>query len=317
MNLMGPTRRSPARGFSRRDFLTALGLLGVAGCESLRPGSPSSAGSERAQIAAKVPKKPGGLFPPLRVAKFVFYADTPLDGQDPLFKDLETLPDQVHRELRLPSGNNIVQVFLFEDQTRYETFMKDRYPWLPIRRAYFISDQKRLGSASDLQVYTWMGDHLRTDLRHELTHALLHEVLKGVPLWLDEGLAGYFEQPPQHHGINAEHLIRLRKERPKLDLERLERITEVAEMEKPEYRESWAWVHYLLKSPEVANVLPSYLQELRTVANPGPIWPRLKAVQADPVAHLWDYLHLLAWPQPTARGSRPLQDHHPDSVQPS
>ena len=41
-----------------------------------------------------------------------------------------------------------------------------------------------------------MGDHLRTDLRHELTHALLHGVLKDVPLWLDEGLAGFFELPP-------------------------------------------------------------------------------------------------------------------------
>ena len=31
------------------------------------------------------------------------------------------------------------------------------------------------------------------DLRHECTHALLHAVLPAVPLWLDEGLAKYFE----------------------------------------------------------------------------------------------------------------------------
>lgn len=307
---MGQLRRCSLRcGLSRREFLLAGGLLGVVGCESLRTNTtPNLGGGERAQAAIAVPKKPGGLFPPLRISKFVFYADVPLDGQDPLFKDLETLPDQVQRELRLPAGNNIIQVFLFDDQGRYETFMKDRYPWLPIRRAYFISDQKRLGSASDLQVYTWLGEHLRTDLRHELTHALLHEVLKGVPLWLDEGLAGYFEQPQNQAGVNSDHLTRLRKEPPKFDLARLEKITEVSEMEKPEYRESWAWIHYLLNSQATTRkVLLDYLQELRTNSNVGPLLPRLKLVIGEPNEALMVYLQRLEWPLPTARGKAPSQ----------
>ena len=302
---MGHSRcRSLCRGLSRRDFLLAGGLLGLLGCESMRSSTPPNlGGGERAQAATAVPKKPGGLLPPLRISKFVFYADVPLDGKDLLFKDLEGLPEQVQKELRLPAGNNIIQVFLFDDQGRYETFMKDRYPWLPIRRAYFISDQKRLGSASDLQVYTWLGDHLRTDLRHELTHALLHEVLKGVPLWLDEGLAGFFEQPVTQNGVNTEHLLRLRKEQPKLDLARLEKITEVSDMEKPEYRESWAWVHYFLKGNAAARtVLLDYLQEHRTNPNPAPLLPRLKTVIPDPHEALAVYLQRLEWPAPIVRG---------------
>ena len=47
---------------------------------------------------------------------------------------------------------------------------------------------------------------VRTDLRHELTHALLHGVLQDVPLWLDEGLAVYFELPPANEGVNPHHL---------------------------------------------------------------------------------------------------------------
>ena len=38
-----------------------------------------------------------------------------------------------------------------------------------------------------------MGDRLEEDLRHEATHALLHVAVGDLPLWLDEGLAEYFE----------------------------------------------------------------------------------------------------------------------------
>ena len=51
-------------------------------------------------------------------------------------------------------------------------------------------------------VYTYWGNRIQQDLRHELTHAILHSVLKDVPLWLDEGLAEYFEVPHGWKGVN-------------------------------------------------------------------------------------------------------------------
>ncbi|MGL6073141.1 MAG: hypothetical protein ACRC8S_03150 [Fimbriiglobus sp.] len=253
----------------------------------------------RAQMAALTPKKPGGIQPPLRVAQFIFYADVPLEQADPLFTELEELPDRLQRELRLPAGNNIIQVYLFETQEKYEAFMKDRFPWLPMRRAYFVSDGKRPGAGEDLQVYTWLGEHLRTDLRHELTHALLHNVLAGVPLWLDEGLASFFEQPVRQDGLNPDHLDRLRRNF-QVDMPRLEQMKLVSDMEKPEYRESWAWVHFCLRGDDRAKaVLQEYLQQLRTNANPGPLWPKLKAQVADPRASLYE--HLSNTGSPTAR----------------
>ena len=126
----------------------ALAAVLLAGCEALRTGGPRTpTNGERAQAAGPAPKKPGGVHPPLRVARFVFYADVPLEPNDAVFRELEELPDQVQRELRLPAGNSIIQVYLFDDQERYEAFMRDRFPWLPVRRAYFIADQKRPGSA--------------------------------------------------------------------------------------------------------------------------------------------------------------------------
>ena len=298
-----PPRR-PARRLARWAAAGGFGLLAV-GCESLRHSTDPAPvpGGERAQVAAAVPKKPGGVHPPLRVSKFVFYADVPLQPNDPIFRELEDLPDQIQRELQLPAGNTVVQVFLFDDQEKYEAFMRDRFPWLPVRRAYFIGDQKRPGAAGDLQVYTWMGEHLRTDLRHELTHALLHEVLKSVPLWLDEGLAGFFEQPPGNDGVNPEHLDKLRKERPPFDLARLEKIGQVGDMGKPEYRESWAWVHCFLRGgdPAARQALLDYLQHLRGTPTPAAMMPRLKDAVAEPERVLAEHLERTDVPTPGGR----------------
>ena len=297
----------PSTRFRRWIAIAGFGLNAVVGCSSIRSGTSniSVPGGERAQIATAVPKKPGGLHAPLRVSKFAFYADIPLDADDPVFRELEELPDQIQRELRLPASSTIVQVYLFKDQEKYEAFMRDRFPWLPSRRAYFITDQKRPGTADDLQVYTWLGEHLRTDLRHELTHALLHSVLKGVPLWLDEGLAGFFEQPPANDGINPEHLDKFRRSPQPADLGRLERILKVEQMEKPEYREAWAWVHFMLRADSRSReVLLQYLQELRENPTPGPLLPRLKTAIGEPTLMLGEYLNRLTVPAPATNFTR-------------
>lgn len=265
---------------ARRSAFVVAALV-LAGCSSLRATrEPDAAGESPPTPPAK---KPGGVVPPLRVGPFVFYADTPLPADDPVFRDLETLPDQIQRELRLPVGTTFVQVYLFPDQERYESFMRGRFPQLPPRRAYFVTDPRRPGGSDELQVYTYMGDHLRVDLRHELTHGLLHGVLKGVPLWLDEGLAGFFEQPQSLDGVNFDHVEKLRHSPAGPDLGRLEKALDVSQMERPEYRESWAWVHYCLRGdPAARGVLLEYLQALRESAEPGPLLPRLKRVVAEP-----------------------------------
>ena len=287
----------------RRRVAALAGCLAVAagrpaGCESLRvtPATITPAADNRAQAPAG-PTRPGGAHPPLRVARFVFYADVPLNGDDAVFRELEELPDQLQRELRIPTDGAIVQVYLFADQERYEAFMRDRFPRLPVRRAYFIADQRRPGSADELQVYTWLGEHLRTDLRHELTHALLHGALKGVPLWLDEGLAGFFEQPPGADGVNPDHLDKLRKGPFQPDLARLEKIGEVQQMEKPEYREAWAWTHFMLRGdPAARDVLLDYLRQLRDNPSPGALLPRLRQAVPDPHQALAGHLAAVGLP---------------------
>jgi hypothetical protein len=188
-----------------------------------------------------------------------------------------------------------VQVYLFETKERYESFLRDSQPGLPMRRAFFLAIPRGLGDAEDLHVYTYWSDRIRQDLRHELTHGLLHSVIKDVPQWLDEGLAEYFENPPERNGINPAHVQMLRKDlvngKYKLSLSRLEGLKEVNEMGPAEYREAWAWVHLMLRTrPEAKTVLLSYLQQLRGKRHPGLLGPKLahtyEAMDETLVAHL-------------------------------
>lgn len=234
----------------------------------------------------------------LRIAPYVFLSDFELRKDQPLFTELAELRDQVYKELLLPPGTAEVRVYLFETKERYERYMKQRYPDLPERRAFFVAQPRSIGGAEDLLVYTFWGKRIRQDLRHELTHALLHSVIKEVPLWLDEGLAEYFELPPEQKGINTGHVEILRRGLVsgayKLDLARLERMKEVDQMNPAEYREAWAWVHLMLHShPDARTALLSYLQQLRGSRHPGMLRAKLEKVFSEPEKQLADHLATL------------------------
>ena len=225
-----------------------------------------------------------------RVSQFVFLSDFELPKNLPLFGELANLREQVYKELQLPASNVVVQVFLFEDRDRYERFMQLKHPDLPKRRAFFVAQPRRLGGAEDLFVYTYWGDRIQQDLRHELTHALLHAVLKDVPLWLDEGLAEFFEVPPGWNGVNMEHLEHLRG-KTRFDLDRLEQLADVQHMNPTEYREAWAWIHLMLRgTPQARQALMSYLQDLRGNARPGMLRIRLEKAVPSPENALAQHL---------------------------
>ena len=278
------------RGLFRLPFaaLAASGLALALGCHSLKLNAPAAdkteAKTDASSQASAAPAPPSKHS--FRIAPYVFLSDFDVPQDQPLFQELAGMRDQIYKELQLPPGNAVVQVYLFEDRDRYERFMQARYPDLPLRRAFFVAQPRTIGGAEDLLVYTFWGDRIQQDLRHELTHALLHSVIRDVPLWLDEGLAEYFELPPARDGLNPAHLDSLRRGPLgpyKPDLPRLEGLTEVKQMTPAEYRESWAWVHLMLRdTPEAKAVLTNYLHQLRTNAAPGPLGPKLAAVFTSP-----------------------------------
>jgi Protein of unknown function (DUF1570) len=292
----------------------ACGLAPLSGCNllSIMPNRADKIDASKVDNS-KVPSPmdPGSLPGKFqtRVSQYLFLADFEIPRDKPLFKELADMRDQVQKTLQLPSSINLVQVYLFEDGERYERFMKTKYPDLPKRRAFFIAQPRPMGG-EELLVYTYWGngDRIQQDLRHELTHALLHSVLKDVPLWLDEGLAEYFEIPKTKTAVNLEHMKQLRHGPSgpvQGDLNRLEQMTQVDQMSPAEYREAWAWVHLMLHSNDDARkVLVSYLKELRSTKNPGPLRPRLTTVFPSPETALTRHLMLLdANTQPVVAGN--------------
>ena len=282
-----PHSLSPHR---RREFLLNAGrfgavLLGLSGCRQ----------------AQKTPLTELPARHSIQSEQLVVLSDFRLRYDHPLIADLAALRRDVSKSLELKLNGKPVVVYLFANEQQYQTYLRETYPSLPPRRAYFI------GTPYELAVYTYWGERIQEDLRHEFTHGLLHSDLKAVPLWLDEGLAEYFEvvtetSPPVYE-VSAKHLAAAHRRGWRPGLERLESLKEVSQMTQADYQESWAWVHFMLhSSPETREVLLNYLQELRTTTDPGPLQKRLRATTPALEEHFLSYVEdLTASTSVTAR----------------
>lgn len=225
----------------------------------------------------------------VKTGQLVVRSDFPIPEDHALIQDLTALGNDVRRLLELPRQREDVVVYLFASELEYKQFLDASYPNLPDRRAYFI------GSSRELAVYTYWGDRTREDLRHEYTHGVLHACLRQVPLWLDEGLAEYFEVPgPTPGGVNAEYSHRLAAALQSgwtPQLERLEGLEEFSSMTYADYQEAWAWVHFLMHStPDTQQILVEYLADLQHAGTPTPLSERLDRNYRGVESRLMDYL---------------------------
>jgi len=212
----------------------------------------------------------------VKTGHFVINSDVRLDEDNELVTELEALHDQVYDTLQLPEQRDPVHVYLFSDEASYRFYMHTTWKDLPPRRAYFV------GTARELAVYSFISPQVKEDLRHEFTHGLLHATLQSVPLWLDEGLAEYFEVDARTPGAtHAAHLRELRMaeaEQWNPNLYRLEMLTDFRDLTSRDYAESWAWVHFMLNdSEQSAKVLLDYLTVLRSTKTPKRLMPSLEA----------------------------------------
>jgi len=194
---------------------------------------------------------------------FVCYADFDLSDQARLLADLPRLRRDVEVQLRLVSSEEAVELYLFHDRRHYRDFLASRFPGVTPRRAMFVKGRGRG------MVFAYRHRELEVDLRHECTHAVLHASVSGLPLWLDEGLAEYFEVPPASRASGHPHLSSL-VDTVTIPSEishpaELDDLQELADLGLDQYRYSWAWVHYLLHGPpEAREELAEFLCDLKS-----------------------------------------------------
>ena len=239
--------------------LTPLLLLllltpALGGCLSSRMLSP--------RAAAPKPKIEAAFRAPVAAGQLVIHADFHLPPGHRMVSELTSERQLVCDALHVPAGNEPIHMYLFADEATYRAHVAARYPTFPERRAIFVETDVTLS------VYAHWSDRVAEDLRHEVSHGYLHSSVPNLPLWLDEGLAEYFEVARGRRGVNRPHVDQLLSQlatgawHP--DLPHLEALADAATMTQLDYAEAWLWVHFLLESPSGSPaVLTDYLAALR------------------------------------------------------
>jgi hypothetical protein len=201
-------------------------------------------------------------------------SENPLPGVERLFDELAALQRELTRTLAVPPARAPIDVLIFAHEGSHRGYLQQHFPRLPYRRALYIQ------RGGQQLVFAYQHAELTVDLRHECTHALLHAHLPMVPLWLDEGLAEYFEVAAAERAFGHPHLARLKWDlRLGLgrSLEALEQQHALSHMGATEYRFAWAWVHFMLHGPQVAHQqLVEYLADIRRGNPPGQLSQRLE-----------------------------------------
>lgn len=221
-----------------------------------------------------------------QVGPFVIQAMFPLAAYDRLFAELPELQRELTRTLGIPPAKEPIYVYLFADEKQYRSYTERHFPRVPYRPALFVVEGGSPG------VYTYRKPDLDIDVRHECTHALLHSALPVVPLWLDEGIAKYFEVPagqrafdhPYFDDLKWKWSLRLGMVWP---IESLEQREDLSEMDAADYRYSWAWVHFMLHGPEAAHrTLVEYLASYQQWAPAGKLSTRLADAVPNPTEQM-------------------------------
>lgn len=230
---------------------------------------------------------------------FVCRANFPLNGVEGLFAELAQLQDDLVRALGIQPAGEAIEIYLFRDQPSYRRHLAERFPQVPYRRALYIK------SDGPGMVFAYRGNEFEVDLRHECTHALIHASLPMVPLWLDEGIAEYFEVTPRQRAYDNPHLNGLRWSArfgmaPRLST--LEKKGEISQMGSAEYRNAWAWVHFMLHGPtEAHDELVRYLADIHRNTPPGVLSQRLE--RRLPGLDRRFATHLTSWNRPKRENS--------------
>jgi len=205
---------------------------------------------------------------------FVCRAEFPLSGMEGLMAELAQIQGDLAKYLGIPPTQESIDLYLFRDKQSYSRFLEQHFPKVPHRRALYL---KGRGTG---MVFAYRNPEFQIDVRHECTHALLHASLPVVPLWLDEGLAEYFEVPAGERAFDNPHLTSLKWNLwfggvPRM--ENLESVGSLEGMRQAEYRSSWAWVHFMLHGSRAAHAeLVGYLKDIQAHTPPGLLSQRLR-----------------------------------------
>ncbi len=216
--------------------------------------------------SGSVPSTSAEIFPYREaLGQVVCLSEFPLDDVAALRAEIQNLQKDLIDYLGIPESKEKVVVCLFRTRDSYRAFLQRNCPQAPSNRPALYIKGNGPG-----YVFLQLDEKLILNLRHEMTHALLNSTHKNIPIWLDEGLAKYFETPAGQRGRENPFLEPVTDRAgsfftPVPSLAGLERLRGINDMGPTQYRNSWAWIHFLIHySPRTQQILSRYLQSLET-----------------------------------------------------
>jgi hypothetical protein len=266
-------------------------LLTLSACQSLAPREKTDATRREADAAAY-------LAHPATVGQLVLHADFVLPPEHRMLTELVAERGVICERLDLPVSREPIHVYLFAEESAYRQHVARRFPGFPERRAIFVETDV------ELSVYAHWGEAIAEDLRHEVAHGYLHASVPNIPLWLDEGLAEYFEVGRGRRGVNRMHVDYLNGQRAvgrwRPSLPRLEQLAVAGDMTQLDYAEAWLWVHFLLESDAgESSLVQQYLAELRSDGPAAPLSDRIGARMEHAETALLEHLKSVTPPAPS------------------
>ena len=225
--------------------------------------------------------------------QLVIHSDFHVPARHRLIDELVARQSDISEKLRLPVSDEPINIYLFEDSEKFQTFMRKLHPDFADRRAFFVKND------TQLRVFAHWGPRVGEDLRHEVTHGYLHSVVPNMALWMDEGFAEFFEVPRGTAGVNSQHIYLLSNKYRNSDwlpnLKRLESIRSPSDLTQADYAESWLWVHYLLqKNDATRKFIQDHLARLRLSGSDEPISEQIKTLLPDAEIELVEHLRKMA-----------------------
>jgi tetratricopeptide (TPR) repeat protein len=197
------------------------------------------------------------------------------------FEEIRSMFEQRYPKLRVDAGKPTV-IFALKNEDSLKLFLPS-YGTNP--------NAMKLGGLYRM-AYDRNYALVRTDIRgqgpfpyhalyHEYTHAYFRLNYRGLPLWLNEGLAEFYgntkiEGKEVKIGLVGEQQLRLLQNNPLLPVSTLVTIDGTSPLYNTRdhsgifYAESWAVVHYFMLAPEVheENLLNKFLANLRESDDP-------------------------------------------------
>ncbi|MEZ6134299.1 MAG: hypothetical protein R3C53_05240 [Pirellulaceae bacterium] len=213
--------------------------------------------------------EPGQWAVEWKLNQFQIHSDFKLDSPQMLMDELKAITRDIELLLGEPPSDAPVHIVLFGSVQEYSRYMKTYFPNLPQRRALFIQDR------GPGMLFTHWHEEVTVDLRHEVTHALLNNSSHHLPLWLDEGLAEYYEVAASQRfegNIHLQDILQRSQQGYVPSLKQLEDMHEQVTFGDSHYRDSWSWIHFLLhRNAETRALLVRYIQDYRSGTRPLPL----------------------------------------------